>query len=145
MAYSPDRLTMKILFIEDESALQKTISDLLTREGYEVLSALDGEVGLRLAKSESPDLILLDLVLPRIDGFGVLKFLKGNADLKDIPVIVLTNLEEVGDVEKVLSLGATTYLVKANYSLEDVLEKIQQALNPEIATSAVPIPKLPEL
>jgi len=126
----------KILFIEDESALQKTISDLLEREGHEVLSALDGEVGLRLAQSERPDLILLDLVLPRIDGFAVLKSLKGNADLKDIPVIVLTNLEEAEHIEKVLSLGATTYLVKANYGLEDVLEKVQQALNPEVAGQA---------
>lgn len=124
----------KILFVEDESALQKTISDLLTKEGHEVFSALDGEVGLRLARTKNPDLILLDLVLPRMDGFGVLKSLKNNADTKDIPVIVLTNLEEVADVERVLSLGATTYLVKANYSLEDVLEKVKQTLN-------VPLPE----
>jgi DNA-binding response OmpR family regulator len=118
----------KILFIEDESALHKTLGDTLRKEGYKMISALDGEIGLRLAKSEKPDLILLDLILPKMDGFEVLKALKEDEETKDIPVIVLTNLEEIENVEKVLSLGATTYLLKANYSLEDILEKIKAAL-----------------
>jgi len=93
-----------------------------------MISALDGETGLRLAKSQKPDLILLDLVLPKIHGFEVLKKLKEDKETKGIPVIVLTNLEGVGDVDKVLGLGATTYLVKAQYSLEEVVEKIKKAL-----------------
>lgn len=93
-----------------------------------MISALDGETGLKLAKSQKPDLILLDLVLPKIHGFEVLKKLKEDKETKDIPVIVLTNLEGVGDVDKVLGLGATTYLVKAQYSLEEVVEKIKKAL-----------------
>ena len=117
-----------ILFIEDESALQKTFGDLLEEEGYKMISALDGEVGLRLAKSEKPDLILLDLILPRIHGFDVLKQLKEIPETKDIPIIVLTNLEGLGDVEKAIELGAATYLVKAQYTLEEVLEKIKKAL-----------------
>jgi DNA-binding response OmpR family regulator len=118
----------KILFIEDESALQKTFGDLLRQEGYEMISALDGEVGLRLAKTQKPDLILLDLVLPRLHGFEVLKKLKEDEETRDIPVIVLTNLEGIGDIEKALELGATTYLVKTQYSLEEVVEKIKQAV-----------------
>ena len=118
----------KILFIEDESALQKTFSDILTESGYNMVSATDGEQGLRLAKSEKPDLILLDLILPKIHGFDVLKQLKTDKETQKIPIIVLTNLEGVGDVEKVLELGATTYLVKANYSLEEVVKKIKQSL-----------------
>lgn len=118
----------KILFIEDESALQKTFGDMLSQEGYEMISALDGEIGLRLAQEKNPNLILLDIVLPRIDGFEVLKKLKENPATKDISVIVLTNLENIGEVEKALSLGATTYLVKANYTLKEVLEKIKKAL-----------------
>lgn len=118
----------KILFIEDESALQKALGDTLSKEGYKMISALDGEIGLRLAKSEKPDLILLDLILPRMNGFEVLRALKEDEGTKDIPVIVSTNLEEIENVEKVLSLGATTYLLKANYSLEDILEKIRLAL-----------------
>jgi len=117
-----------ILFIEDESALQKTFGDLLREEGYEMISALDGEVGLRLAKTKKPDLILLDLILPRVHGFDVLKQLKEDKETKDIPIIVLTNLEGIGDVDKAIALGAKTYLVKAQYTLEEVLEKIKKAL-----------------
>jgi len=117
-----------ILFIEDESALQKTFSEVLDQEGYKVMSALDGELGLRLAKQKKPDLILLDLILPKIHGFEVLKELKGDEATKDIPVIVLTNPEGIGDVEKALELGATTYLVKATYSLEEVISKIKKTL-----------------
>ncbi len=118
----------KILFIEDESALQKTFGEILNQEGYEMISALDGEIGLRLAKDKKPDLILLDLVLPKIHGFEVLKQLKTDKETKDIPVIVLTNLEGIGDVDKALGLGATTYLVKAQYGLEEIVEKIKKAL-----------------
>ncbi len=118
----------KILFIEDESALQKTFRDILEREGYEMISALDGESGLRLAKTQKPDLILLDLILPKKDGFDVLKELKENEATKEIPVIVLTNLEEIESIEKAIELGATTYLVKAQYTLEEVIQKVKKAL-----------------
>jgi two-component system alkaline phosphatase synthesis response regulator PhoP len=117
-----------ILFIEDESALQKTFGEVLGQEGYKVISALDGELGLNLAKEKKPDLILLDLILPKMHGFEVLKALKEDKTTKEIPVIVLTNLEGVGDVDKALELGATTYLVKASYSLEEVVAKIKKAL-----------------
>lgn len=119
----------KIIFIEDEAALQKTLGDVLAQEGFEVVPALDGETGLRLAVEQKPDLILLDLVLPKASGFEVLQTLKAKEETKDIPVIVLTNLEEMQDVQKVLELGATTYLVKSNYRLEDVVHKVKQAMN----------------
>ena len=118
----------KILFVEDESALQKTFGERLSPEDYEVISALDGEIGLRLAKTKKPDLILLDLILPKVNGFEVLKELKEEKETKDIPVIVLTNLEGIGDVDKAIELGATTYLVKAQYSLEELVEKIKKVL-----------------
>jgi len=118
----------KILFIEDESALQKTFGEILKQEGYEMISALDGEIGLRLAESKKPDLILLDLILPKIHGFDVLKKLKQDEETKNIPVIVLTNLEGIRDVDMALEIGATTYLVKAQYSLEEIVEKIKKAL-----------------
>ncbi len=118
----------KILFVEDEAALQKTLGDVLDQEGYKVISALDGEAGLKMAQTENPDLILLDLVLPKRHGFEVLKMLKGDEKTKNIPIIVLTNLESMGDVERALELGATTYLVKASYTLEEVVTKIKKAL-----------------
>jgi DNA-binding response OmpR family regulator len=97
----------KILFIEDESALQKTFGEILAIEGYEMVSALDGETGLKLAQTEKPDLIILDLVLPKLHGFEVLRKVKADKEIKDIPVIVLTN---------------------ANYSLEEVINKVKKAL-----------------
>ncbi len=118
----------KILFIEDEQALQRTISEALHREGFEVLNAIDGDSGARLAKTEKPDMILLDLILPRRSGFDVLKELKATEETKDIPVIVLTNLESPADVDRAIELGATTYLVKANYDLSDIIKKIKMAL-----------------
>jgi len=117
-----------ILFIEDESTLQKTFGDLLSQEGYKMISALDGEIGLKLAEKEEPDLILLDLILPKMHGFEVLKKLKEDPKTKETPVIILTNLEEIEDVDKALELGATTYLVKASYTLGEVLEKVKKAI-----------------
>jgi DNA-binding response OmpR family regulator len=118
----------KILFIEDESALQKTFGEILRIEKYEMISALDGETGLKLAQTEKPDLIILDLVLPKLHGFEVLRKVKADEKTKNIPVIVLTNLETMADVEKAIELGAMTYLVKANYSLEEVINKVKKAL-----------------
>ena len=118
----------RILFIEDESALQKTLGEVLRENGYEVINALNGELGMKLAKMKKPNLILLDLILPKLSGFEVLKQLKKDETTKDIPVIVLTNLEGVGDVEKAMELGATSYLVKANYSLKEVVDKVKTAL-----------------
>ena len=118
----------KILFIEDESALQKAFGDILSESGYEMKSAMDGETGLRLVGTEKPDLILLDITLPKLNGFEVLEKLKKNPETKKIPVIILTNLEKIEDVDKAIGLGAMTYLVKAQYKLEDVIEKIKNTI-----------------
>jgi DNA-binding response OmpR family regulator len=118
----------KILFIEDEAALQKTFGDFLRDKGYEVVSALDGEEGLKLAKEVDPDLILLDLILPKMNGFKVLESLKADPKTETIPIIILTNLERAEDISRALELGAKTYLVKATYSLDEVLEKIEHTL-----------------
>lgn len=123
-----------ILFIEDEMNLQQSLASRLKDEKdeqFEMISALDGEIGLRQAREKMPDLIILDLILPKKDGFEVLKELKSDPELGRIPVIVLTNLEGSQDVERALSLGASTYLVKANYSLDDMVEKIKKTLGNE--------------
>lgn len=116
----------KILFIEDEPDLQRTMGAALDNAGFLVLKALDGELGLKLAQKEKPDLILLDLILPKMDGFEILNTLKKDTATKNIPVVVLTNLEGSFDVEKALRLGATTYLVKANYDLTEVIAYIKR-------------------
>ena len=116
----------KILFIEDEAALQKALGEVLAQEGYEVIPALNGEIGLSLAKAKTPDLILLDLILPKLNGFQVLEHLKAESVTRDIPVIVLTNLEGTEEVDKAIQLGAKTYFVKAQYSLSELVTKINQ-------------------
>jgi len=119
----------KILFIEDESALQEALGEMLSQDGYEIVAALNGEEGLKLAQTKNPNLIVLDLVLPKIHGLEVLKKLKENKKTQNIPVIVLTNLETAEDVEKSIKMGATAYLVKSSYSLEEVTEKIKNFFN----------------
>jgi len=118
-----------ILLVEDERNLQRTLSDLLEDEGHEVVSAMNGKEGLVEAKEEQPDLILLDLILPKLHGFKVLKKLKNTEKTKDIPVIILTNLEGTDDVQKALEMGVTTYLVKSDYELSEVLNKVEETLN----------------
>ena len=118
----------KILIIEDEATLQKALNEVLAGENYEVVTSLDGLKGLELAQEENPDLILLDIILPKIDGFEVLRRIKENKKTSQIPVIILTNLSDVNDIQKALDLGATTYLVKADFHIEDVLKKIKEVL-----------------
>lgn len=118
----------KILFVEDEEALQKSLSKTLEIDGFDVVNAYDGVAGFETAKKEKPDLILLDLILPKIDGFEVLKRLKNDPDTKDIPVIILTNLEQVQSVEKTIEFGPLNYLVKANYNLDEIVAKIKEVL-----------------
>jgi len=118
----------KILVVEDEVSLQKSLTEFLEEEKFEVISALDGEKGLAMAQKEKPDLILLDIILPKKDGYEVLAELKQAEQTKRIPVILLTNLEGPEDVEKAFEKGASTYLVKSNYKLEDIVRKIKETL-----------------
>ena len=118
----------KILIVEDDLVLQKLLSEYLAGEGFEVKTADDGEVGTEMALSENPDLILLDIILPKRNGYEVLKEVKSNIHTKDVPVVLLTNLDSINDVEKALALGASTYLVKADYKLEEVGKKIKETL-----------------
>ncbi|MEK7067324.1 MAG: response regulator [Patescibacteria group bacterium] len=121
---------MKILFVEDEPNLQRVLSKAFEKEGFSILQAYDGERGLQLARDAKPDLILLDLILPKKDGFTVLTELKKANDTKNIPVVVLTNIDKNEDIERVLGLGALTYLVKTNYDLKDIIQKVKKILEP---------------
>ena len=118
----------KILIIEDEAALQDALKKLFTGEGYEVAQALDGEEGIAMVASSKPDIILLDLILPKKHGFDVLAEMQKSEEQKKIPVLVLTNLEESTEVMKAIELGARGYLVKANYALKDVLAKVKDVI-----------------
>ncbi len=118
----------KILIVEDEEILLTALSEELRQEGFNVVGAKDGVEGVEMAIKEKPDLILLDLVMPRLDGIGALKQMKDNAEIKDLPVVILTNLSDYDKISDALSLGAMDYLVKANYRLEDLVNKIKTVL-----------------
>jgi len=118
----------KILIAEDEPILNKALGEFLTEAGFTVLNAFDGEEATELAKAEKPDLILLDIILPKKDGYEVLDELKGNEKTTKIPIILLTNLESAENIQKAFDKGATTYLVKSNYKLEDIVKKIKEIL-----------------
>lgn len=118
----------KILIIEDDKSLQQLLGDMLESEGFKVVKAYNGEDGSDLVKSENPDIVLLDLRLPKKDGFEVLRELKADAATSSIPVLVFTNLETPEHINRAIEAGATNYIVKSNYDLEDILKKIKQIL-----------------
>ncbi|KKU52611.1 MAG: hypothetical protein A3F26_00645 [Candidatus Ryanbacteria bacterium RIFCSPHIGHO2_12_FULL_47_12b] len=118
----------KITIIEDEAALQDALKKAFSGEGYEITQAFDGEEGISLVKSALPDLVLLDLVLPKKHGFEVLQEMKADETTKNIPVLVLTNLEESTEVMKAIELGARGYLIKANYALKEVIAKVKDII-----------------
>lgn len=118
----------KILLVEDDTFILEMYATKLLNFGYDVLTATDGEEALKIIKDKHPDFILLDLVLPSMDGFDVLKVIKKDAKTKSIPVVLLTNLGERKDVETGLKLGANDYLIKAHFTPSEVIEKIQNLI-----------------
>lgn len=119
----------KILIIEDEKDLRFFITQALKSEGFEIIEAFDGEEGLEKAKAEKPNLILLDLLLPGINGYEVLSRLKKDPDLELIPVIILSNLGQEEEIERGLKLGAIDYLIKANFTLDEIVERVKKVFS----------------
>ncbi len=119
---------IKILLVEDDPFLLSMYATKFEMEGFVVVLAEDGEKGLKLAGKEKPSIILLDVLLPKMDGFEVLKALKADKATKDIPVILLTNLSQRDDVEQGQALGAVDYLIKAHFMPSEVVEKIKKVL-----------------
>jgi len=128
----------KIIIVEDEAAFRNIFTDLLTSDGYTVLTAEDGESGWLLVRNEIPDIVLLDLALPRLHGFEVLKNIRADAATKDVPVIILTVVGEQENVKKGLKLGATDYLVKGFYSPREILVKITEILTRDQQATSEP-------
>lgn len=119
----------KILLVEDDSFLISMYTVKFELENFEVVAAEDGEKGLSLAAEEKPDIILLDILLPKMNGFEVLKELKNNKETNQIPVILLTNLSQKNEIEQGLALGAQDYLIKAHFMPSEVMDKIKKVLN----------------
>lgn len=121
--------TKKILVVDDEMDISKTLAEHFKRKGYEVATAYDGEEGIAKAKEFLPDIILLDILMPVMDGISALKQLKSDSSTANIPVIMLTNLDTQDKVAGAMEAGTTHYLVKSDYSPEDLDKKVEEVLN----------------
>ncbi len=117
----------KILIIEDEKGIAEDIAVRLEVEGFQVVNAYDGKMGVDNAREQNPDLILLDVLLPKIDGFEVCKILKSSPKTEKIPILMLTSLSAVGDVEKAFDAGVNDYLTKP-FEYDRLLKKIRKLL-----------------
>ena len=119
---------IKILLVEDDSFLLGMYATKFEMENFKVIMAEDGEKAVRLALKESPDIILLDIILPKINGFEVLRRLKANSAIAHIPVVLLTNLSQQDEIEQGLRMGAEDYLIKAHFMPSEVVDKIKKLL-----------------
>lgn len=117
-----------LLLVDDDQFITIAYKDGLERAGYKVSVAHDGEEALEAMKSIKPDMVLLDLIMPKMNGFELLQDMKEDKDLKDIPVLVLTNLSQDSDREEALSYGVVDFLVKADVSLKDLVNRLHQLL-----------------
>jgi CheY-like chemotaxis protein len=117
-------INARILVIEDDRFLRRACEVSLKKRGYTVLTAVDGLEGLQRARTESPDLILLDMLMPKLTGIETLEALKENEQTRDIPVVILSNSSVEADVQQAKALGALGYLVKASLSLRELGEQV---------------------
>ena len=117
-----------ILIIEDDKFLRELIVRKVINEGFDASEAIGGEEGIKKIKEEKPDMVLLDLILPGMDGFEVLSLMKEDSALSSIPVIILSNLGQKEDIEKAMKMGATDYLIKAHFTPSEIIEKIKANL-----------------
>lgn len=120
--------TRRILLAEDDRFLRKAAGAMLRRQGFTVLTAEDGEEALRVARAETPDLILLDLIMPKLQGFEVLKALKSDPHTSPIPVVILSNLGQESDSKAAREMGALDYWVKANLALGELVSRVEETL-----------------
>jgi len=119
---------MKVLIVEDEEALRKVLQEKMEHSGFETYAAKDGDEGWEMAKSKDPDIILLDLSMPKKNGFDVLALLKQDPEVKDIPVFILSNLGEDENLKKALDMGAEDYFIKAQHSIGEIVEKVKDRM-----------------
>jgi CheY-like chemotaxis protein len=121
-------MAKSVLIVEDELSMQRALKKKLEHAGYTVDTAIDGEEALAAIKKSKPNLVLLDLIMPKMDGISVLRQLKSDDELRSTPVVILTNLSSGDKVAEAMQLGTFDFLVKANYSLDDVLKKVSDRL-----------------
>lgn len=128
MKRKDEKSARHILLVEDDVFLSGIYQKKFEMEGYKVTAAGNGERGLEEAKKKKPDIILLDILLPKLDGFSVLEALKKDSSTKNIPVILLTNLGQKDDVERGLEGGAVDYLIKTHFKPSEIVDKVRHIL-----------------
>jgi len=119
-------MAKKVLIIEDDAFFRELISKKVTESGFEFMSAVNGEDGVKKVEKDKPDLILLDLLLPNMDGFEVLSRIRQESGSSDTPVIILSNLDRKEDIDKGLKVGANDYLIKSQIDIDEIVEKIKK-------------------
>ncbi len=115
----------KVVVVEDDTLLRDLLVKKLLRENFDAVGCVDAKAAFRQFDQEKPDVILLDLILPETDGFEILTQIKASQDLSHIPVLILTNHGQKEDVDRALKLGAQDFLVKANFTLSEIIERVQ--------------------
>ncbi|MDQ5922330.1 MAG: hypothetical protein QG644_38 [Patescibacteria group bacterium] len=122
-------MSKRVLIIEDDNFLQGLEAKKLSKEGYEVLAASNSEETFKILDSkEKIDMILLDLLLPEVDGFSILQKIRENKELVTLPVIVFSNLSEEKDIDKAKKLGISEFMVKSNFTLDELTEKVRSLI-----------------
>ena len=134
----------KVMVVEDEASLREIYSIRITAEGYDVISAGDGEEGLAMAVREKPDLILADVMMPKISGFDMLDILRSTPETSKIKVIMMTALSADEQRQRGERLGAERYLVKSQVGIEDVINTIHEVLGDKKPTANQPVETAPE-
>jgi DNA-binding response OmpR family regulator len=120
----------KIMLIEDDKFLSTLVKTRLERDGFVVVQAFDGEQATSMLRTEKPDLIVMDLIMPKMNGFEVLQSISITPGLEKVPVVVLSNLAQDADIQKARELGAKEYFVKVKISIDDLLERIKSLIPP---------------
>lgn len=121
-------MAKKILFIEDEKILRELLRDKLTAEGYSVGTAIDGEEGLEVMRRMNPDLVLLDVIMPKMGGFEVLEEMSKDDQLKSIPVIIISNSGQPVELAQARKLGVKDWLVKTEFDPQEVIDKVKKQI-----------------
>jgi len=121
-------MAKKILIVEDEEILIDLLQRKLTNEGYEILVARDGEEGLKIMQEINPDLVLLDIVMPKMGGFEVMEEMAKDSELKKIPIIVISNSGQPVEIDRAQELGAKDWLIKAEFDPQEVLDKVAKQI-----------------
>ncbi len=120
-----DVITKKILLVEDEPMLSNLLKGRLEKDGFQVIQAKDGDEALTDLKRDKYDLVLLDIILPKMSGFEVMESMRTDPNMQDVPVVIVSNLGQESDVEKGQMLGAVGYFIKAQLSIEELVSKIR--------------------